>query len=138
MIGPLALLRKQFTYFLKCFSDPGPFLYKYDVLMEKLCFLDSSPQNHEESRGNFVENSFAKSGTWKFHEKSEFGHVHEHQKLQVRSNPPEKHALICTLIRSLFHAYSAAIGAACPRVELEDADRGHLALAALEFAAAPL
>jgi len=46
--------------------------------------------------------------------------------------------LSCTLIRSLFHAYSAAIGAACPRVELEDADRGHLALAALEFAAAPL
>ena len=46
--------------------------------------------------------------------------------------------LSCTLIRSLFHVYSAAIGAACPRVELEDADRGHLALAALEFAAAPL
>ena len=46
--------------------------------------------------------------------------------------------LSCTLIRSLFHAYSAAIGAACPRIELEDADRGRLALAALEFAAAPL
>ena len=58
--------------------------------MENQCFWDSSPQNHAESSGNYVNNSCLNPKRAKFDEMSEVGHVHEHQKLQVSAKPSRK------------------------------------------------
>ena len=66
-------------------------LYRCSVfLLENIiCWLPrrKTMRNHPDIS---EKNSFLKPKRLKFHEKSEFGHVHEHQKLQVTAKPSRK------------------------------------------------
>jgi len=53
-------------------------------------FFGLPDANHAGPSGNFVKNSCPCPKHTKYHVKSEFGHVHEHQKLQARAKPSRK------------------------------------------------
>ena len=53
-------------------------------------FLGSSTQKHAESLENVIKKTYLSQKGAKFDERSEMGHVHEHQKLQVKVKPSRK------------------------------------------------